>query len=72
MPPFKGPSIKSQQLIGAQYKGPMFKGPMFKGPPINTAVKAKPWTQPKGPPASSFNSYPLRQFGPPKIGRAHV
>lgn len=60
-PPFKGPPMK-----GPQYKGPMFKGPMFKGPPINTAVKANPWSQPKGPPTSSLNSYPMRHFGPPR------
>ncbi|KAG7215991.1 hypothetical protein INR49_003512, partial [Caranx melampygus] len=70
MPPFKGlamkgPQFKGPQFKGPQYKGPMFKGPMFKGPPINTAVKANPWSQPKGPPTSSFNSYPMRHFGPP-------
>ncbi|XP_044067466.1 EMILIN-3-like isoform X2 [Siniperca chuatsi] len=56
MPPFKGPPMK----------GPQFKGPQFKGPPINTVVKANPWSQPKGPPTSSFNSYPMRHFGPPR------
>ncbi|KAM7411425.1 hypothetical protein PAMA_021424 [Pampus argenteus] len=56
MPPFKGP----------QYKGPMFKGPVFKGPPINSVVKANPWSQSKGPPTSSFNSYPMHHFGPPR------
>ncbi|XP_023146286.3 EMILIN-2 isoform X1 [Amphiprion ocellaris] len=65
MPPFKGPPMKGPQFKGPQYKGPMFKGPMFKGPPMNTAVKANPWSQPKGPPISSFNSYPMRHFGPP-------
>ncbi|XP_008277314.1 EMILIN-3 [Stegastes partitus] len=65
MPPFKGPPMKGPPFKGPQYKGPMFKGPMFKGPPINTAVKANPWSQPKGPPTSSFSSYPMRHFGPP-------
>ncbi|CAJ1084649.1 EMILIN-3 [Xyrichtys novacula] len=55
MPPFKGPPMK----------GPPVKGPMFKGPPINTVMKANPWSQPKGPPMSSFNSYQMRHFGPP-------
>ncbi|XP_040915756.1 EMILIN-3 [Toxotes jaculatrix] len=66
MPPFKGPPMKGPQFKGPQYKGPMFKGPMFKGPPINTAVKANPWSQPKGPPTSSFNPYPMPHFGPPR------
>nr|XP_046253020.1 EMILIN-3-like [Scatophagus argus] len=66
MPPFKGPPMKGPQFKGPQYKGPMFKGPMFKGPPINAAVKANPWNQPKGPPTSDFNSYPMRHFGPPR------
>ncbi|KAF0035655.1 hypothetical protein F2P81_010967 [Scophthalmus maximus] len=66
MPPFKGPPMKGPQLKGPQYKGPMFKGPMFKGPPVNTAVKANPWSQPKGPPTNSFTSYPMRHFGPPR------
>ncbi|XP_040009019.1 EMILIN-3-like [Xiphias gladius] len=61
MPPFKGLPMK-----GPQFKGPQYKGPMFKGPPINTAVKANPWSQPKGLPPSSFNSYPMRHFGPPR------
>lgn len=65
-PPMKGPQFKGPQFKGPQYKGPMFKGPMFKGPPINTAVKANPWSQPKGPPTGSFNSYPMRHFGPPR------
>ncbi|GAA6216578.1 EMILIN-3-like [Lates japonicus] len=66
MPPFKGPPMKGPQFKGPQFnKGPMFKGPMFKGPPINTAVKANPWSQPKGPPTGSYNSYPMRHFGPP-------
>lgn len=60
-PPFKGPPMKGQP-----YKGPMFKGPMFKGPPINTAVKANPWSQHKGPPTNSFNPFPVRHFGPPQ------
>ncbi|XP_026189232.1 EMILIN-3 [Mastacembelus armatus] len=64
MPPFKGSPMKGPQFKGPQYKGPMFKGPMFKGPPINTAVKANPWSQPKGPPTGSFNSYPVHYFGP--------
>ncbi|CAN9515428.1 unnamed protein product [Ophioblennius macclurei] len=58
MPPFKGPPMK-----GPSYNGPMFKGPMFKGPHINTAVKANPWSQPKGPPTGSFKSYPMHHFG---------
>ncbi|XP_070696451.1 EMILIN-3 [Pempheris klunzingeri] len=62
-PPMKGPQFKGPQLKGPQYKGPMFKGPMFKGPPMNL-VKANPWSQPKGPPTSNFNSYPMRHFGP--------
>ncbi|XP_068589607.1 EMILIN-3 [Cebidichthys violaceus] len=66
MPPFKGPPMKGPQFKSPQYKGPMFKGPMFKGPPINTVVKANPWSQPKGPPTGSFNSYPMRHFGPPR------
>ncbi|XP_049922213.1 EMILIN-3-like [Epinephelus moara] len=66
MPPFKGPPMKGPQFKGPQYKGPMFKGPMFKGPPMNTVVKANPWSQPKGPPTGSFNSYPMRHFGPPR------
>ncbi|XP_071333160.1 EMILIN-3 [Trachinotus anak] len=66
MPPFKGPQMKGPQFKGPQYKGPMFKGPMFKGPPINTAVKANPWSQAKGPPTSSFNSYPMHHFAPPR------
>lgn len=66
MPPFKGPPMKGPQLKGPQYKGPMFKAPMFKGPPVNTAVKANPWSQPKGPPTNSFTSYPMRHFGPPR------
>ncbi len=65
-PPMKGPQFKGPQFKGPQYKGPMFKGPMFKGPPINTAVKANPWSQSKGPPTGSFNSYPMRHFGPPR------
>ncbi|XP_056241234.1 EMILIN-3 [Seriola aureovittata] len=65
MPPFKGPPMKGPQFKGPQYKGPMFKAPMFKGPPINSVVKVNPWSQPKGPPTSSFNSYPMRHFGPP-------
>ncbi|KAA8591374.1 hypothetical protein FQN60_002317 [Etheostoma spectabile] len=48
MPPFKGPPMKGPQL-----KGPQYKGPMFKGPHINTAVKANPWSQPKGPSSGS-------------------
>ena len=52
-------------MKGPQFKGPQYKGPMFKGPPINTAVKANPWSQPKGPPIGSFNSYPMHHFGPP-------
>ncbi|XP_029975566.1 EMILIN-3 [Salarias fasciatus] len=58
MPPFKGPPMK-----GPSYKGPMFKGPVFKGPPINTAVKANPWSQAKGPPPGSFKSYPMHHAG---------
>ncbi|KAF7661084.1 hypothetical protein LDENG_00269900, partial [Lucifuga dentata] len=54
MPPFKSP----------RYKGPMFKGPLFKDSPINTGVKAQPWSHPKGPPTSSINSYPMHHFGP--------
>ncbi|XP_045911458.1 EMILIN-2 [Micropterus dolomieu] len=70
MPPFKGPPMKGPQFKGLQFKGPqhkgtMFKGPMFKGPPINTVVKANPWSQPKGPSIGSFNNYPTRHFGPP-------
>ncbi|XP_059189047.1 EMILIN-3-like [Centropristis striata] len=61
MPPFKGPPMK-----GPQFKGPQYKGPMFKGPPINTVVKANPWSQPKGPPTGSFNPYPMHHFGPPR------
>ncbi|XP_029910645.1 EMILIN-3 [Myripristis murdjan] len=61
MPPFKGPPFKGPQFKGPQHKGPMFKAPLFKGPP----VKANPWSQPKGPPPSSINSYPMRHFGPP-------
>lgn len=61
MPPFNGPSMK-----GPQFQGPPYKGPMFKGPPINTVVKANPWSQPKGPPTGGFNSYPMRHFGPPR------
>ncbi|XP_029281983.1 EMILIN-3 [Cottoperca gobio] len=60
MPPFKGPPMK-----GPQFKGPQYKGPMFKGPPINTVMKANPWSQ-KGPPTGSFSSYPMRHFGPPR------
>ncbi|KAM8864195.1 EMILIN-3 isoform 2-T2 [Spinachia spinachia] len=56
MPPFNGP----------QFKGPQFKGPTFKGPPINTAVKASPWSQHQGPPTGSFNSYQMHHFGPPR------
>ncbi|KAM9351024.1 EMILIN-3 [Symphorus nematophorus] len=63
-PPMKGPPMKGPQFKGPLYKGPMFKGPMFKGPPINP-VKANPWSQPKGPPTSGFNSHPMRHFGPP-------
>ncbi|XP_031700855.1 EMILIN-3 [Anarrhichthys ocellatus] len=66
MPPFKGQPMKGPQFKGPQYKVPMFKGPMFKGPPINTVVKANPWSRPKGPPTGSFNSYPMRYFGPPR------
>lgn len=51
-------------MKGPQFKGPQYKGPMFKGPPINIAVKANPWSQ--GPPTSSFNSYPMHHFGPPR------
>ncbi|XP_068997177.1 EMILIN-3 [Embiotoca jacksoni] len=65
MPPFKGPPMKRQQFKGPQYKSLMFKGPMFKGPPVNTVVRANPWSQHKGPPTGSFNSYPMRHFGPP-------
>ncbi|KAI3357481.1 hypothetical protein L3Q82_015900, partial [Scortum barcoo] len=65
-PPMKGPQFKGPQYKGPQYKGPMFKGPMFKGPPINTAVKANPWSQPKGPPTGNFNPYPMQRFGPPR------
>ncbi|XP_035513253.1 EMILIN-3 [Morone saxatilis] len=69
MPPFKGPSMKGPQFKGPQfkgpqYKGPMFKGPMFKGPPINTVMKANPWSQSKGPPTSGSN--PMHHFGPPR------
>ncbi|KAK5864201.1 hypothetical protein PBY51_001161 [Eleginops maclovinus] len=69
MPPFKGPPMKGPQykgppMKGPQYTGPMSKGPMFKGPPINTVMKANPWSQ-KGPPTGSFN-YQMRQFGPPR------
>ncbi|KAM3616948.1 uncharacterized protein V6R79_000122 [Siganus canaliculatus] len=66
MPPFNGPSMKGPLFRGPPYKGPMSKGPMFKGPPIHTAMKANPWTPPKGPPTSGFNSYPMRHFGPPR------
>ncbi|XP_078111732.1 EMILIN-3 isoform X2 [Sander vitreus] len=66
MPPFKGPPMKGLQLKGPQFKGPQYKGPMFKGPPINTVVKANPWSQPKGPSTGSFNSYPMGHFGPPR------
>ncbi|XP_037630058.1 EMILIN-3 [Sebastes umbrosus] len=65
-PPMKGPQFKGPQFKGPQYKGPMFKGPMFKGPPINTGVKANPWSQLKGPPTGSFNSYQMHHFGPPR------
>ncbi|XP_041859980.1 EMILIN-2-like [Melanotaenia boesemani] len=60
-PPFKGPQFK-----GPQHKGPMSKGPMFKGQAINPVLKASPWNQFKGPPASSFNPYPVTHFGPPR------
>ncbi|KAL6119348.1 uncharacterized protein ACO6RY_03936 [Pungitius sinensis] len=71
MPPFKGPPVKGlqfkgPQFKGPQYKGPMFKGPVFKGPPINTAVKASPWSQHQGPPTGSLNSYQMHHFGPPR------
>ncbi|XP_034731437.1 EMILIN-2-like [Etheostoma cragini] len=61
MPPFKG-----QPMKGPQLKGPQYKGPMFKGPYINSAVKANPWSQSKGPSTGSFNSYPMGRFGPPR------
>ncbi|XP_065817398.1 EMILIN-3 [Labrus bergylta] len=64
-PQMKGPPMKGPQFKGPQYKGPMFRGPMFKGPPINSVMKANPWSQPKGPPTSSFHSYPMPHFGPP-------
>ncbi|XP_074538551.1 EMILIN-3 [Halichoeres trimaculatus] len=64
-PPMKGPPVKGPPMKGPQFKGPQYKGPMFKGPPINPVVKANPWSQPKGPPTGSFNSYPMRHFGPP-------
>ncbi|XP_047434952.1 EMILIN-3 [Mugil cephalus] len=68
MPPFKGPPMKGPQFKGPPFKGPqyqapMLKGPIFKGPP---SMKANPWSQPKGPHISSFNSYPMRHFGPPR------
>ncbi|XP_029993669.1 EMILIN-3 [Sphaeramia orbicularis] len=66
MPPFKGPPMKGPPFKGPQFKGPQYKGPMFKGPPMNTAVKANPWSQPQGPPTGSFNSYPMHHFGPPR------
>ncbi|XP_054641044.1 EMILIN-3-like [Dunckerocampus dactyliophorus] len=66
MPPFKGPPFKSPQFIGPPYQGPMFKGPMLKGPPMNPPVKTKPWNQPKEPPTSRFNSYPMHHVGPPR------
>ncbi|KAK2851758.1 hypothetical protein Q5P01_008034 [Channa striata] len=64
MPPFKGPPMKGPHFKGPQYKGPMFKGPLFNGPPISTAVKANPWSQPKGPATSGFN--PVHYFGNPR------
>ncbi|XP_072223863.1 EMILIN-3 [Leuresthes tenuis] len=66
MPPFKGPPMKGPQFKGPQRKGPMFKGPTFKGPPINSAVKASPWSQPERPPTGSFNSLPMPHFGSPR------
>lgn len=51
MPPFKG----------SQMNGP----PMLKGPPT-AAVRAGPWSHPKGPPSSSFNPYTMRLFGAPR------
>nr|XP_020467445.1 EMILIN-3-like [Monopterus albus]XP_020467447.1 EMILIN-3-like [Monopterus albus] len=62
LPPFKGPPIKGPQFKGPQYKRPMLKGPMFKAQPVNPDVKANPWSQP----TSSFNTYPLHYFGPPR------
>ncbi|XP_017264924.1 EMILIN-3 [Kryptolebias marmoratus] len=61
MPPFSGPPMK-----GPQFREPRHKGPMFKGPPVNSLVKANPWSQPQGPP-NSFNSYPVPHFGPSRF-----
>ncbi|XP_061590694.1 EMILIN-3-like [Cololabis saira] len=64
MPPFTGPSMKGPQFQEPRHEGPMFNGPMFKGSTMNTAGKANPWSKPEGPPISSFNPYPIPQFGP--------
>lgn len=65
MPPFRGPPMKGPQFPEPQHEGPMFKGPMFKASPIEPAMKASPWSKPRRPPFSDFNSYPVPQFGPP-------
>uniref|UniRef100_A0A8C8DYD3 Elastin microfibril interfacer 3a n=1 Tax=Oryzias sinensis TaxID=183150 RepID=A0A8C8DYD3_9TELE len=65
MPPFREPTMKGLQFQGTQQKGPMSKSPVYKGLPINAGVQAHPWSQPKGPPTSSFNSYPMSHFGGP-------
>lgn len=58
MPPFREPTIK-----GLQFQGMQQKGPMYNGLPIDAG--AHPWSQPKGPPTNSFNSYPMPHFGGP-------